>query len=86
MAAPQFIEQQKAVALQESIQSIERLLGEPSERLYSAQFDVAGRTDPHYVSAMLVSELVRVVARQQAEIEALKDQIEKPKEAKLAKK
>jgi hypothetical protein len=63
----------KAVALQEAIQTTERLLGEeaPSERLASAQQDVKGRGMQDFALSMLVSELTRVVVAQQERIEEL---------------
>ena len=71
MASPGILIRDQAIALSEAIQTIEDLLGEDSERLHSAQHDVVGRGMPEYVFAMVVSELSRVVARQQERIEEL---------------
>ncbi len=78
MASTIILEQQKAQALQEALQTIEGLLGEQSPRIYSAQNDVAGRNMAEYVSAMALAELVRVVAAQQERIEQL-ESAAKPK-------
>lgn len=70
MAGAVFLEQDKASAIQEAMQTVEGLLGE-SERLTRAQHDVTGRSMPDYVSAMLVAELVRVVTAQEERIKKL---------------
>ena len=76
MADVRLLETQKAQAIHEAMQTVEDLLGEPSGRLHSAQYDVAGRTMPDYLAAMLISELARVVAHQQERIEALEEQLD----------
>ncbi len=78
MASHAVLEQQKAQALQEAVQTIEGLQGEQSPRIYSAQNDVVGRTMPEYVSAMTLAEAVRVLAAQQERIEKL-ERAAKPK-------
>jgi hypothetical protein len=78
MAGTQYIVKEQAIARLEAVEALERLLGEPSERLYRAQHDVAARTDAMFVMSMIaaeqtrvVAELVRVVEHQQKRIEAL---------------
>jgi hypothetical protein len=77
MAGLELLLRQKAIALSEASETIKDLLGDeaPSERLMSAQHDVAGRTMPDYVFAMVVSELTRVVAAQQERIDELEGEI-----------
>jgi hypothetical protein len=82
MAAPGVLVREQAIALQEAIQNIEELLGEDSERLYSAQHDALGRTMQEFVFAMVVSELARVVAAQQEQIDALEAKLAGAKPAK----
>jgi uncharacterized small protein (DUF1192 family) len=71
VAGHQVLNRERAIALSEASQTIERLLGEDSPRLHSAQHDVLGRGLPEYVFAMVVSELTKVVAAQQERIERL---------------
>jgi hypothetical protein len=71
MATLQAIETGKAIALGETIELIQGLLEEESERLVSAKHDVMGRSDVHYVMAMLLAELTRVVASQAEKIRVL---------------
>lgn len=78
MAGTQVLRQRKAEAMQEAIQTAERLLGEESERLRSTQRDVVGKTMQDYVFSMLIAELTRVVAAQQERIEKLEAQLKKP--------
>ncbi len=73
MAGHQILNQRKAQAMQEAVQTTEGLLGGESERLRSAQRDVVGKTMQDYVFSMLISELTRVVAGQQERIEALEE-------------
>ena len=71
MASHQILNQRKAQAMAEAVQTTERLLGEDSERLRSAQKDAVGKTMQDYVFSMLIAELARVVDAQQERIEAL---------------
>lgn len=72
---------EKAIALQEAVQTVESLLEEDSVRLTSAQQDVVGRGMDDFVSAMLIAELTRVVAAQQERI----GELEKSTKAKAKK-
>jgi BMFP domain-containing protein YqiC len=72
MATQQSIAIGKAVALDdETIEAIQGLLEEESERLLNAKHDVMGRNDFEYVSTMLLAELTRVVAAQDERIKEL---------------
>lgn len=71
MASTMVLETQKARAIAETIETTAGLIGENSERLYSAKHDIVGSTLPDYVLAMVLAELVRVVASQQERIEEL---------------
>lgn len=75
MGSPAILNREKAAALQEAIETVERLLGEEggNERLYSAKHDVVGRSMPDYVMSMLVAELARVVAGQQERLGQLEE-------------
>ena len=85
MASLQILNQRKAQAMAEAVQTTERLLGGESERLGSAQKDVAGRQMQDYVFSMLISELTRVVAGQRERIEALEKDLARPDKAEKTK-
>jgi len=74
MAGIMTLNRKKVLALRETFETIEHLLGEEasSERLRSAQRDVVGRTMDDFVFSMLLAELTRVVAAQQEEISVLR--------------
>ena len=80
MASYQILNQRKAQAMAEAVQTTERLLGGESERLHSAQKDVVGKTMQDYVFSMLISELTRVVDAQQERIEALEETLARSSE------
>ncbi len=65
----------------EAVQTTERLLGEDSERLRSAQRDVVGRQMQDYVFSMLIAELVRVVDAQQERIDRLEKDLARSSKA-----
>ncbi len=65
----------------EAVQTTERLLGEDSERLHSAQKDVVGKTMQDYVFSMLIAELVRVVDAQQERIDKLEEALARSSKA-----
>ena len=73
MAGLEFLIPQKAIAMDEALETIQRLLGEgsPSDRLVSARDDVTASTMDDFVFSMLIAELTRVVAAQQERIDAL---------------
>ena len=77
MASYQVLNQRKAQAMAEAIQTTERLLDGESERLHSAQRDVAGKTMQDYVFSMVIAELVRVVAGQQEQIDRLEKDLDR---------
>jgi hypothetical protein len=78
MAGTEVLLREQAVALQEAVQTVERLLPEEgtSERLERAQTDMVGRGMDSFVFSMVVSELTRVVADQQERIEKLEKGLE----------
>ncbi len=76
MAGTTELLRQQAIARQEAIEGIGRLLrGEQSPRLMSALHDVAGRSDSVYVLSLCVAELVRVVEDQAAENAELRERV-----------
>lgn len=86
MAAITELLKEQARAQQEAMELIERLLGEESPRLASAQHDVTGRTMPEFRTAMIVSELARAVAALQQRVEELEATAPKPKKGAQKKK
>jgi hypothetical protein len=71
MAGLTVLNREKGLSLREAFETIERLVGEESGRLHSAQHDVVGKQMDDFVFSVLIAELVRVVADQQERISEL---------------
>jgi len=75
MAGIAHLEQEKARALQEAIQTAVELLGEETPRRQSALHDVTARSMAGFEAVMLAAELTRVVAAQEARVAVLERRI-----------